>query len=205
LKALLLAAGSSQRMGQPKQLLNWQNKTILQRSLETLQHSGLAVDVILGANSESIKATLAKQVSVLINPQWSEGIGSSIAHAVKHLEAEDDAVLIMLADQIDITKQDIQLLISTWQKNPQQICCSYFLASKEPEADCTENILTVPAIFPKAYFTELANLGGNVGARTILQRERNKLSKIHLINTKTNINTFEQWQYWQQQQAIVSH
>ncbi len=78
---LILAAGSSSRMGSPKQLLKWKNSNLLGHTIS--KATQLKVDeiiLVLGANSDKIISEIdAKNVKVLINPNWKLGLGSSIS------------------------------------------------------------------------------------------------------------------------------
>ena len=98
---LILAAGSSTRMGQPKQLLPWKNSTLLGNTIETAKALTKNILVVLGAHAELIEEKLPKDVNRIINIGWNSGMGSSIALGVQQLERAlgPERILILLVDQ----------------------------------------------------------------------------------------------------------
>ena len=80
---LLLAAGSSSRMGRPKQLLPWGKQTLIEHQIQTLLQTGNPVNVVLGAHSESVIPVIKNMGSfIFFNPDWEQGMGSSIAAGI---------------------------------------------------------------------------------------------------------------------------
>ncbi|WP_083191598.1 nucleotidyltransferase family protein [Formosa haliotis] len=121
LKVIILAAGSSSRMGRPKQLLPWGNTTLLEHSLHTvLELESLETLVVLGANFNLIKEHIINYpVTILDNKTWQEGLGNSIAFAVNYIcksSEKVDAVLIVLADQPFIRPSYLKDMMASFQK-----------------------------------------------------------------------------------------
>src|SRR5512133_2445569 len=84
---LLLAAGSSARMGQPKQLLPWGNTTLIEHQIITLIETGYPVNVVLGCNSNRIIPVIAKyKINKIINESWEKGMGGSISCGISHIK-----------------------------------------------------------------------------------------------------------------------
>ena len=115
---LLLAAGSSSRMGQPKMLLKFHNKTLLQHLIDevkTLQDSSLLV--VTGCYHSLLKDTLQRQEIPLIeNVQWEEGMGTSIQKGMLHVLRNynnADNIIILVCDQPYISSGLLQELIHT--------------------------------------------------------------------------------------------
>src|SRR5258708_39740897 len=101
---MILAAGGSARMGEPKQLLPYRGSTLIRHAAETAVASGCRpVIVVLGAHADRLAAEVSElAVSVAINEQWASGIGSSIRCGIEHLTAiapAAQAVVITLCDQ----------------------------------------------------------------------------------------------------------
>ena len=84
---VILAAGISSRLGSPKQLLEFDGKTLLQHAIDTALATGCPkVMVVLGARAEMLKPELANQpIQVLENKNWQEGMASSIRYALKNI------------------------------------------------------------------------------------------------------------------------
>ena len=111
---ILLAAGASQRMGRPKQLIQIGQKPLVIHSLDTLLEAHLAkVILVLGYSNEEILklAPTSKKLVTVINNNYANGMSSSIKTGMAHLPPNTDAVMISLADQPFITTSIINKLI----------------------------------------------------------------------------------------------
>ena len=84
---IILAGGGSSRLGRPKQLLEYNGKTLLGITMEAALASGLQpVIVVLGADAENLKKEISdKEVKLVVNTEWEEGMASSIRHGIKAL------------------------------------------------------------------------------------------------------------------------
>jgi len=159
---IILAAGSSSRMGQSKQKLPWKNGTLLTHAITTALGSKAGkVYVVLGKDKD-----LAKDlpVSVVVNDAWESGIGSSIKTGVNAAK-DAEAILIMTCDMPFVTSQHLNNLIAT--KKP-------IVASKYLDAT------GVPALFSKEMFDELMTIGDNEGARRIIEKYKSQIGTIVL-------------------------
>ncbi len=161
---VILAAGSSSRLGEPKQLIKFKNKPLLQNIIDHSQVLPFGSKVlILGAYQEEIKKNInAGEFRVIINEEWKEGIASSIRKGVtKSLEYTPNLenILFLLSDQPFVTGELIQELVDTHKKNDKVITgCSY------------NDTIGVPAIFNKDMFQELCTLKGDRGARVLIKK-----------------------------------
>ncbi|HFB66259.1 MAG TPA: nucleotidyltransferase family protein [Aeromonadales bacterium] len=212
MKALVLAAGCSRRMGQQKQLLVWQGKTLLQHCIDKLNEAGFEVLTVLGSNAAKISPDVMNS-KIVVNENWAEGMGHSLAYGIKKFNAEVSAVLITQPDQLALNSSDFLLLKSHALRWPKKIICSYFhrITQDENNGFSTRKIMGVPAIFPAEYFSELMKLNKNSGARKMIQQALDeaekdsadqKVAAIPLQNASININTPEDWRNWQQSQQI---
>ena len=162
ISVLILAAGNASRMGRIKQLLPYNNSTILQVAINNaLASKANEVHCVLGANSEIIQKEIkADKVTFINNPNWQEGLSSSIVVGVKYLQSlkeQTDAILIMLADQPKVDSYYLNELIDLFKNNEDKIITSLY-----------KNKKGVPAIFPSTYFNELLKLKGDKGANLLL-------------------------------------
>lgn len=161
---LILAAGSSKRMGSPKQLLPWGGTTLLGHSIAQAEKSDAgSVFIIIGANAEKIKETTQRtSATMLTNNEWRSGLGSSIVYGVQHLlmsTTNIDGILIMLADQPQVDTAYLNGLIELFHSEQKQIIASSY-----------KDELGVPAIFDKTYFDELSVLQGDNGAKSVIHK-----------------------------------
>ena len=102
--ALILAAGSSSRMGQPKALLPWGPTTVIGHLFQEIHMGGIADTVLVtGAHHTSLsKALETRTVNLCYNRKWESGMGSSLSLGVRHVEKEfarAGAILVLLSDQ----------------------------------------------------------------------------------------------------------
>lgn len=114
-EGLLLAAGAGRRMGMPKALkIDPDGTSWLARSVDVLREGGCpSVTVVLGACGGRA-AHLAPSAQVVINPDWAQGIGASLAHGLRELVAtEADAALVHLVDLPDVGAPVAQRLLSS--------------------------------------------------------------------------------------------
>ena len=113
---MILAAGSSSRMGQPKQLLPWKDSFLLNHTISVAESiQPFITVVVLGANYERINSKIQhRRVVVFRNLKWKEGLGSSIACGINFIQnAGDpvDGVLIILPDQPLINENEVLIKI----------------------------------------------------------------------------------------------
>jgi len=163
--AIVLAAGASRRLGQPKQLLMHGGETLLERVVRLAKEAGAApVIAVLGAHYKIIRSTITlNDAIVVINEEWEQGIASSIQAGLSALDAAArgaSGVLILSCDQPRLTAGHLGSLIET------------FIAQAEFSivASAYAGIVGVPAIFPRSVFAELLALRGDKGARALLAR-----------------------------------
>ena len=164
---LLLAAGSSSRLGQPKQLVQFEGKTLIRRSAEMLAASTCdPVAVALGAEiEESRRELVGLDVSVCTNTSWKVGISSSIKSGLRHLlslEPDLDAVLIALCDQPYLTCADYDRLAAAFRLGGSAIVASVY-----------NGVTGVPVVFRKEMFDGLFELKGDEGARYLVRQSDN--------------------------------
>ena len=179
LPAILLAAGASTRLGQPKQLLRvhssfenetdtTEKETLLDRTLRvTLAAHYDPVFIVLGAHAEMIQNT-AQLVggTILHNPNWQEGMASSIRCgmvAVAQHAPDATGLLLLVCDQPALTREHLQALLTAHRTAPEKIIVSRY--AEQPGS----KILGVPILAPRSIFPELAALAGDRGAREILR------------------------------------
>jgi len=180
---VILAAGSSSRLGRPKQLVEFQNKSLLQHVIDTINpfqfHPGV---LVLGANADVIRKSIKpKNVDVLHNENWPEGIASSIRLGVSEsIKLNDllDGILFLLSDQPFVSKELIQELIEKHANGNQQItACSY------------NGNVGVPAILSKDFFPQLLELKGDVGAKKIMMQNKDHVQHINFKDGSFDVDT----------------
>ena len=161
ISAILLAAGESNRMGQPKQLLPFGQSTILERTIDNLLDSAISETiVVMGYKEEEIRKTIAdKPVKIAINPDYQQGMSTSIIAGLKQINKRARAVLIALSDQPFVDSQTITSLVEAFIANNKGIIIPVYRGKRGN-----------PVIFAIRYKGELLNLKGDTGGREIIKR-----------------------------------
>ncbi len=184
---IILAAGNSSRLNcQPKQLLVFQDKTLLRRAAETaLQSNFETIIVVLGANAERLnKEIIDLPFQISINKNWQAGMGSSIKTGMTELlEKNLDAVVIMLCDQPLITTKTLQKL------------CKVFAQKRNPVVACEyEETIGVPVLFSNQLFPELINLKPRSGAKKLIKKYLKNIALIQTPEAGVDIDTMEDYE-----------
>jgi molybdenum cofactor cytidylyltransferase len=160
---LLLAAGGSTRMGRAKQLLQVEGQPLVRRAARTAIDAGLhRVLVVLGAEAARIRPVIADlDVDIVLNPDWTEGIASSLRAGVAAVERDHpDArgLIVMMADQPGISAAHLGRINAARCVGGAPIVGSDYGDFRGP-----------PAYFARGHFATLKSLRGDVGARELLQ------------------------------------
>jgi molybdenum cofactor cytidylyltransferase len=161
--AIVLAAGASRRLGQPKQLLMHGGETMIDRAIRLANESGASpVMAVLGAHCELIcKTALMRDAIPIINRAWDQGISASIQAGLAALEdstPEIAGVLILGCDQPKLTTGHLQALLEEFGA----------LAPPAIVASTYQGAAGIPAVFPRKVFARLHALSGDMGARALL-------------------------------------
>jgi molybdenum cofactor cytidylyltransferase len=182
--AIVLAAGASRRLGQPKQMLLHDGETLIARAIRVAHQAGAApLFAVLGAQHEIIRATIApSEAIVVINANWEQGIASSIHAGIEALDSaapDAPAALILPCDQLHLTADHLRALITSFaaQTEPSIIASSY------------AGVAGIPAIFPRQAFTNLLALSGDKGARSLLIKPPCTLITVPFAGGEIDIDT----------------
>ena len=156
---LVLAAGGSSRLGQPKQLLPYGDATLLDHVLDTGRSCELdqLVCVIGGAAGEVRAAVGFDGVEVVENPGFGEGCSSSIAAALAAVDDRAEVLVLMLGDQPGVTAETVAALLAGRGEAPIAVCAY---------ADGRGH----PLAFSRRLFPELASLHGDKAVWKLLDR-----------------------------------
>lgn len=176
-------------MGVPKQLLPVQGQTMVRRAAELARQATAGpVIVVLGANAEQVGEALeGLDVERTTNPDWEEGMGTSLRHGMSRLAAiapACSAALVLLADQPGIQAVHLAALIERHARFPKHIIASEHHGVTQP-----------PVLFPKTWFARLAALSGDRGAKAILrdagpQMQRVPLPTLDDVDTPEDYDAF---------------
>lgn len=185
---ILLAAGSSKRLGQPKQLLPYQGQTLLGHALQAALASQVStVIVVVGAQAMAIKNEWAQtNATMVVNEAWQEGMASSIRlgiHTLTQLNPTVDGVIIMVCDQPFVTPALLDTLLATHGSSGSPIvACGY------------AGTVGTPVYFQKRFFPDLLALSGDVGAKKIIRQNIHQTAVVPFPLGAADIDTEEDYQ-----------
>jgi molybdenum cofactor cytidylyltransferase len=121
--AIVPAAGLSRRMGTQKLLLPFGDTTIIGHVVDELLRSHVdEVFVVVGHQAEQIETALSgRSVSVVLNPDYPQGMLSSVRCGLRALPAECEAILVALGDQPAITAELVNAVVETFRTGNHRI------------------------------------------------------------------------------------
>jgi molybdenum cofactor cytidylyltransferase len=117
--ALILAAGQSKRMGQPKMLLPWGKTTVLGQVIDVFKAAGIEdILVVTGGAKELVEALVGTSARTVFNPGFAEGeMLSSIQAGLAELKPGTEAVLIGLGDQPQVQERSVRLVVEEYTQS----------------------------------------------------------------------------------------
>lgn len=159
--AVVLAAGSSHRYGSPKQLALHRGQPLVARALAIAEEAcGPRSLLVAGHEWQAVvRACLPMRGCFVRFEGYAEGIGASIACAARCVDDAAEAMLLVLADQPLVTAGHLAALSEAWRRSPGSIVATSYAGVAGP-----------PVVFPRRCFGPLARLGGDRGARGLLER-----------------------------------
>jgi len=162
---LLLAAGTSSRMGRNKLLLEIEGETVLRRAARTALAGGLApVVVVLGHEIERARAELRDlDVRAVTNPDYATGIATSVRAGVAALPAAVDAAMVLLADMVFVRAEMIAGLVARYrERRPPLVISDY------------EGVDAPPMLYDRSLFGELASMSDGRCGQQVVKRHRSE-------------------------------
>jgi len=185
---LVLAAGGSSRLGEPKQLLPYRGTTLLGSVLDTARSVGFdQLVVALGGAADDVRSTVdLTGADVVVNDGYGEGCSSSIAAALPALHAHVDTLVLMLGDQPGVDPATVDALVAGRGSAPLAVC-RY------------EDGRGHPFAFGRAVFDDLASLHGDKGVWKLLDRRAEEVVEVGAPGSvPLDVDT------WQDYQALLA-
>jgi molybdenum cofactor cytidylyltransferase len=159
--AVVLAAGESRRMGQPKLLLPYGDGTIIEKVVRNVASSRAdRAMIVLGGNRREIEEKMrAVAIKRVVNRRYKEGMFSSIRRGLSALPASAGAAVFVLADQPDVPPSVIDLLIEAYRREKKGIVLPVFRKKRGH-----------PLLIDLKYRREIEALSPDVGLRGLLRK-----------------------------------
>jgi molybdenum cofactor cytidylyltransferase len=158
---VILAAGGSERLSTPKQLLDWQGKPFVHNVAQQALEAGLApLIVVTGAYHDQVVQALAGlPVEIVHNPDWQQGQSISVKAGLKSLPEGCESVIFLLSDQPQISSELIKQLMDR-----------YFQNRKAITAPMVNGQRGNPLLFDRSAFPALAEVKGDRGGRAVINQ-----------------------------------
>jgi len=183
---IILAAGTSSRLGRPKQLLSYQNQTFISRLVIQAQTTATTVIVVTGATHEALAEALKDSPALLVqNPEWQQGMGSSISKGMgflKSLNRAVSSVILAVCDQPYVTASLFNEMIAVQGRSGKKIvACTY------------ADTIGTPVLFERSYFKALQQATGKEGAKHLVQTHQEDVALLPFPQGAIDIDTEEDY------------
>ena len=180
---IILAAGSASRFGSAKQLLHFNNKTLLQHVIDEAVGSGVEpIVVITGANAGEIAKNIKNErVEIVHNENWQQGMASGIVKGVQRLitlNNDIENIIITVCDQPFVSATLFRQLYETQNTGVQHIVASAYA-----------DTIGTPVLFTQKYFDALLSLEGDEGAKKVVLANKDDITTIDFPQGVIDIDT----------------
>lgn len=179
---LIIAAGASRRLGQPKQLVSFRDTFLLNHIIQECQASEVGtIYIVLGANAAQIEPRLSSDLSIFYHSNWSQGMGTSIAFGMQQIIAKGyDGVIVVVGDQPFFSSFFLKKITQKQAETNGKIIISEYEKGMGP-----------PSFFEKSLFSELSMLEGDTGAKSIVKKYQKEVERIAFPKGNIDIDTPE--------------
>ena len=177
---LIPAAGGSQRLGRAKQLVSHQGRTLIRRAVDIAESlAPLEIIVVTGSSAEAVSKEIKQTAAECIhNPDWSNGMGCSIAIGAQAINPASQGLMVLLCDQWRVQKTDLQSMLDLWLDDPSRIVCAEYGGHIGP-----------PVIFPGSCFAAINDLQGSRGAQSVLEANPKLVRRVAMDNAAFDLDT----------------
>jgi len=166
---VVLAAGDSSRLGEPKQLLRHRGETLIHRAARLgLATAPADAVLVLGARTDEMLASVQDlPIRHVDSEDWPLGMSHSLRAGIAALAPQCAGALIVLCDQIALEAEHLDALVRAWRLDPSCAAASRY-----------DDRLGVPALLPRAWFADLEHLEGDRGAGALLAQRSDHVNAI---------------------------
>jgi molybdenum cofactor cytidylyltransferase len=171
--AILLAAGQSRRMGGPNKLLaEVEGRPMVACVAQRLLSShARPVAAVLGNQAEAVDAALGKlPIERVYNPEFADGLSTSVKRGIAALPADIDGVLVCLGDMPLVSGRDLDRLIAAF--NP--------LEGRAIVVPTRHGKRGNPVLWSKRFFPDMAELKGDVGAKHLIGEHAELVAEVEM-------------------------
>jgi len=186
INAIVLAAGESRRMGKPKALLRFRDRTFLEQIVTILRSSRAdRITVVLGAQADVIAGAVdLSDADVVINRDYRNGQLSSLVAGLEHIPQQTEAILLCLADHPFITTEVVDRIVEEFRRTNAPIVVPTFNGRRGH-----------PTLFSRSMFKQLIGAPVEKGARHVVHSNEDKVFEVAVSdsNILVDINTADDY------------
>lgn len=184
--AVVLAAGTSSRLGTPKQLLPYRGMSLVAHVVKAVSSSMVEeIIVVLGHHSEEVRETLKNfPVNFVYNPAYADGQSTSLKAGLTVLGRCAQAALFILADQPLLKPRSVNLIIEEYRLGGRGIVAPFYHGKRGN-----------PVLFDKEFFSLITALSGDTGARNLIVSHHNQMARVDVDDPGVvfDIDTWEDY------------
>lgn len=184
--AVILAAGGSTRLGQPKQLLELHGEALVHAAVRAAQEGGCdLVCVVTGHPRQAVEKAVVDRCPMLVhNDDWQRGIGSSARLGMKAVDRAS-AVVFLACDQPAVNAAVIRSLIERYDRTGRAIVASHYSGT-----------VGIPVLFDASCFSELRTLPDDRGAKTVVEADPSRVTPVEFPDGALDLDSPHDLQAW---------
>ena len=182
--ALVLAAGSSRRLGQPKQLLPYKGRTLLDASLDVARNAPFDQRLVTvgGAAPEVLETVSFEELEIVESVHHTQGCSSSIVSALSQLNDNIDGFVLLLGDQPEVEVDTISALVEAATESPIAVC-RY------------DDGIGHPFWFGRDTFGDLADLHGDKAVWKLIESGKYPVTEVPIAGpVPLDVDTWEEYE-----------
>jgi len=174
---IILAAGASTRLGQPKQLLRLKDKYLIEWVLDAALNSRLSrIVLVLGYSHQKILQALGKKskhskLYIKFNPQHREGQSHSLRTGLSTVKDDFAAVIFLLGDQPMLNSATINILLERFWSSDKDICVPTYRGKRK-----------TPTVFGRRFYRHLMDIKGDMGARQLIDANPDQVQTVEMYD-----------------------
>jgi len=175
-------------MGEPKQLLRYAGKTLIEHIIAAAARSVCSpIVIVLGAHADRIEQEIEipSSVQVVFNKDWQEGLSSSLrsgVQAVRRIDGDSEGIVTVLCDQPFVTSEVIDNIVQQFHTSGKLIVASQY-----------SDVFGPPALFHSCLFDELLQISGDKGARSVVDRHSSEATSVQFPNGAVDVDTLDDY------------
>ena len=165
---VLLAAGGSRRFGSQKLVALVRGVPLIRHAADLLARTTDHVVAVIGSDALVVRAALAGTgAEVVENPEWRDGLSTSLRRGVASVSPLAEAVVVALGDQPDVPADLVRSLVDTWRRTGHPIVTARYRGVRAP-----------PVLLSRSVFRDVAALHGDVGAKELMERDPDNVGHV---------------------------